>query len=122
MAYEDIEARLRRKIGDNDSGNQIFDDTELSDIYDEAAELQSTDALIFQQAVVLAYEEMLADSVKLVTYKANHASENMSDVFKHLQSMLALHRQKLSDLQAQSPIQYAALKKRDTRIKDLPNA
>lgn len=122
---ETLESRLRRKLGDNDSSNPIFTTEELEDIYTEASEQQSETDSIFQQAIVIGYEELLADSAKLTNYKANHASENLSDIFKHLEKLLKYHQDKLAGMEATaagSPIRIGALRRRADRAKDIPNA
>lgn len=123
-----LETRLRRRIGVGAAGgaDEVFTTAELTDIFEnEASGLQSTDALIFQQAVVICFEELLADSAKQVNYKEHHSTENLSDVSKHLKELLKYHLGKLYDMETTAgggAIKFGKLKVRQTRIKDIPDA
>lgn len=88
MATDAQRAQFRKRVGDNDDTNQVFEDSEINDIYTEAGEEYTTDKLVGYYAVVLGLEMLLADAAKLATYKQNNSSENQSDIFKHLEKLL----------------------------------
>ncbi len=88
MAYTNTWAtRLRSDVG---CSVAALDDTETEAIYNEAAEDYSDAASIKAQGRIIAVRRLLADSAKLTSYRANNSSENLSDVFGHLQNLLTV--------------------------------
>lgn len=94
-------ARLRRDVG--------VDEAQLSDpqaeaIFAEAGELYTGPGSILAGARVIALQGMLAQAADEVNYTQNNATENLSDRFKHLQSLLALWQNRLDAALAQEAV------------------
>lgn len=88
--------RLRRKIGDHQG--TVFTDTELDDIFAEASSLYADSDLLFAKAKVIAIEELMTDAAKLVNYRQNHSSEDLSDTFSHLRLLRTVFEQDLVEM------------------------
>lgn len=84
--------RLRRKIGANipDNGadtDTAFPDSELEDIWDEAG----GNAI---RAVIICYEALLGDAVKLTKYTSGQTSEERQQIVDHIAKVSIPHYKK----------------------------
>lgn len=77
-------ADLRADIGDAGT-NQAFSNPELDRLYTRAL----ADDGGYDLAVVYALRQLLADQAKFTDYTAGETSESRSQVFKHLERLLA---------------------------------
>lgn len=115
---------IRYAIADTSKG--AFDDPTLQIFWANAeAIFPSGDVFIWrEQTIVTALDGIMADSSKLVTYKQNSQSENMSDVFKNLRILKAEHVAKIVELSRQSKpaTRMAVIKKVPTVIREYPNS
>lgn len=125
MAADGIDMKLIRfAIADTSKG--AFDDPTLQLFWTNAeAIFPSGDVFILrEQTIVTALDAIMADSSKLVTYKQNSQSENMSDVFKHLRILKAEHEGNLVSLSRRNlpATRMAVIKKVPTVIKEYPDS
>lgn len=100
---------LRRRIGDT-SDTPAFANDELQDAFNEAAE--SLDA-----TTVILLEWLLADAVKLHTYKAGQTTENMDQVYDHLKDRLTYWTSKTAVSQQMKIVGMRSVPPRD---RDMP--
>lgn len=77
--------RLRDDVGGNVTS---MPDSEIDAIWTEAGEYYSTSGPLTAYARVIAIRRLLASSAKLSSYRQNQSSENLSDVYKALRSLL----------------------------------
>ena len=77
-----------------------------------------------EQTIITVFDAIKADSAKLVTYRQNTQSENLSDVFKHLKEQKAEHQAALVELLRQNKLatRFAVTKKVPTRLKEYPDS
>lgn len=101
---------FRADIGDDGS---VFTEDELNRLYERA----SSD---YDQAIVLALRQLLASAVKLHDYQIAHAMERKSQVFDHLQKLLAYRETTLGT--AAQQVRITAFRAVPPRDKDTPNA
>lgn len=87
MATATERSRLRSDIGADVTS---LPDVDADAIYTEAAESHSDARVVHAEARVIAIRRLLASSARLTSYRQNNSTENLSDVFKHLQSLLGL--------------------------------
>lgn len=85
-------ARLRRDVGATEA--QLSDE-QAQALFVEAEELYTGPDSIRAGTRVLALQGMLASAADEVNYTQNNATENLSDRFKHLESLLKLWQQRL---------------------------
>ena len=85
-------ARLRRDVGVDVTQ---MDDDAAAAIFTEAEELYTGPDSIRAGTRVIALQGLLAESADEVNYTANNASENLSDRFKNLQTLLGVWQQRL---------------------------
>lgn len=93
MAVTALEiSRIRRDTGTDATS---LPDATIQEIFDEAAEIytDANSALYYTRVAVIT--GLLSSSARLSSYRQNESSENLSDVFKHLQSLLELWQGKL---------------------------
>lgn len=109
-----------------DTSKTAFDDPTLQIFWANAVAIfPSGDVFILrEQTIVTALDAIMADSSKLVTYKQNSQSENMSDVFKHLRILKAEHAAEVISLSRQNlpATRMAVIKKVPTVIKEYPDS
>ncbi len=86
-------ARLRADIGANETS---LPDLEAEALFVEAGESYSGAGLTATTRV-LALRRLLASSAKLASYTQNASREELSDIFKHLQQLLAYWEGKQAD-------------------------
>lgn len=114
---------IRFAIADVDE--TAFDDDTLQLFWSDALVLYpSGDVFVLrEQTIITALGAVMADSAKLVTYKQNSQSENMSDVFKHLKQLKAEHVAELAALEkrGKQSVRFAVTKKVPTRLKEYPD-
>lgn len=102
-------SRLRRKLGD--SGGTVFSDAELNDIYDEAGD-------DFDRTLQIAFEEIMYDAAKFNDYTAGQTSERKSQVFEHLNKIVArLETQRTNKQQ----VRIVGARSIPPRVKDAPS-
>ncbi len=101
---------FRADIGDDGT---VFADAELNRLYERA----SSD---YDQAIVLALRQLLASAAKLHDYQIAHAMERKSQVFDHLQKLLAYRETTLGT--AAQQVRITAFRAVPPRDKDTPNA
>ena len=119
------EQQRKRFWADTGSSSAVFDDDEVDDIFTEAAEEYSDAGVIKAHARVIGIQRLLASSAKLTSYRQNASSENLSDVFKHLQELLKLWQGKLAAAKATASSSGAArfggLRRKPKRIREYPD-
>lgn len=117
---------IRYAIADTDEASQSFTDETLQIFWANAeAIFPSGDVFILrEQTIVTALDAIMADASKLVTYKQNSQSENMSDVFKHLRILKAEHVDEVVALSRRNKpaTRMAVIKIVPTVIKEYPNS
>ena len=106
-------ARLRQDIGDTNTP-PAFPDEELQDIWaDEGADWDKT--------LLRAYERLLANAWKFTDYTQNESQEKKSQIFTHLERMVARLEKKVHNAsKARNQIKIAGLKGIPPRRKDKP--
>lgn len=85
MATELERTRLRKDIGADENS---LTNTDADEIFVEAGEIYTAAAQIKAATRVIAIQRLLASSAKLASYKQNQSSENLSDIFGHLERLL----------------------------------
>lgn len=123
MATEFQRSRLRDDIGADATS---LPDAEADAIYVEAGE-SYTDADSIKAATrVIAIRRLLASSAKLTTYRQNNSSENMSDVFKHLQDLLGLWQGELDKAvtagSAVGAARFGGMRRKPAAIREYPDS
>jgi hypothetical protein len=78
--------RLRRDV---DANTTSLPDADVDALFTEAMESYTDAASIAAYTRVLFLQSLLASSAKLTTYRQNESQENASDIFKHIQQLLA---------------------------------
>jgi hypothetical protein len=86
MATELERERLRKDIGADENS---LTNTDADEIFTEAGEEYTAAGQIKAAARVIAIQRLLASSAKMASYKQNQSSENLSDIFGHLERLLA---------------------------------
>ena len=117
---------IRFAIADTSGvGSEAFNDDTLQLFWSDAEVLYpSGDVFVLrEQTIITALGALFADSAKLVTYKQNSQSENMSDVFKHLKALKDYHVGELASLEkrGKQSVRFAVTKKVPTRLKEYPD-
>lgn len=116
-------SRLRDDIG---ADSTTLPDAEADAIYVEAGESYSVTASIDAAARVIAIRRLLASSAKLTTYRQNNSSENASDIFSHLQGLLALWQGELDKAIAGGSTvgsaRFGGMRRKPKVIREYPNA
>ena len=118
--YDDF----RADIGDV---NTAFDDTEIDRLETRATDRWGAD-VAYEGARVLAVQQLLSNSAKLVDYSANESSEKRSQIFKQLLEMLKLFKDDLKDMQqtiaeaSSSNARFGGTRKIPSRLKEYPDA
>ena len=89
--------RFRFSVGFVRDDTTSMPDDEVDEYYDEAEEkypdnTDSADAA----AHIIYFEGLFADAAKLATYKKNQTTENVSDIFTHIQILLDRWDKKLA--------------------------
>lgn len=109
-------ARFRRKIADQGTP-PAFPDDELQDLYTEAEE-------DFDLAVLHAFEELIASTVKFNDYTANQSEEKKSQTFDHLVKVRAIWKAKVDETaaaaKASNQVRIVGLSHVPPRHKDKP--
>jgi hypothetical protein len=120
MATDTQATRLRADIGATDAS---LPKTEVDDIFEEASESYTATAAIKAHTRVIAIRRLLASSAKLTTYRQNQSSENLSDIFKHLEKLLAHWENQLSAANAtgQSVAKFGRTRSIPRRIAEFPD-
>lgn len=125
MATATQRTRFRNDIGD-DLTNPSFSDAEIDDLYLQATEQSITDADIVELFVRWrAFEQLLVNAAKRVTYTQNQSSETLSDLFKHLKDMLDYWRRRYDDavtLLLGGVVMWGAPRKKPTRLTEYPDS
>jgi hypothetical protein len=116
---------IRFAIGD--TAETVFTDAELQLLWTDVAGdfSESTQRKIIRlQVVVDAIETLMVDAAKQVNYRANQASENLSDIYNHLKDLHARHQAKLAEAKAQemSSVRVGVMRKVPLRVKERPDA
>jgi hypothetical protein len=97
VATDSQRARLRGDLGAPDD-ESVFTNAEIDDYFLRASEEGYTgDVAVFRRARLIALDQLLASNSKLVNYQQNEASEDLSDVFKHLQALRKIYQADLDD-------------------------
>lgn len=125
-------AYFRRNVGDpgdgSDSSIDVFGNDEIDIIYTEAdADYASySERVIRIAAVVLGYEEIMADAVKQVTYLQNDSRIDGSDLPKNLMKWIEDWREKLEAAMrgdgSSSIVRTGVTKRIPSRRKEFPDA
>jgi hypothetical protein len=89
-------SRVRRDLGDN-STPPTFDDVEIDDAFDRAAEEYSDPFVIYAYARVILLDTLIASSAKLVNYRQNQSEEDQSDIAKALERLRKTYAAALND-------------------------
>lgn len=116
---------IRMAIGD--TSETVFTDDELQALWTDAAGdySESTQRKVIRcQVVVDAIEALMVDAAKQVSYKANQASENLSDIYNHLKDLHARHMAKLAEAKRKemSSARTGVMKRVPVRVKEYPDA
>lgn len=113
--------RLRADIG---ADSTTLPSSEADDVFAQAGETYTTAAAIEAYARVIAIQRLLASSAKRTTYRQNQSSENLSDVFKHLQELLKHWQGELTKAKAsgQSVASFGRPRAIPQRIAEFPDA
>ena len=115
---------VRRAIVDPDSAT--FSDEEIQETWADAEDQHGVTNLrvVRYQTIADLFSELLANSVKLVTYRQNSATENLSDIFKHLEKMRDNYEAKVSaqENKGKSAMRMANTRKMPPRPKEYPRA
>lgn len=121
MATETQRTRLRGDIGANDAS---LPNTEADDIFTEAGESYTETAAVEAYARVIAIRRLLASAAKMATYKQNQSSENVSDVFDHLEKLLDRWEKNLDKATSagQSVVKFGRPKNIPQRLAEYPNS
>lgn len=125
MATATQRMRFRNDVGD-DLTNPSFSDAEIDDLYLQATEQSITDVESVETFVRWrAFEQLLVNAAKRVTYTQNQSSETLSDLFKHLKDMLDYWKKRFEDAVAAvsgSAIMWGAPRKKPTRLVEYPDS
>lgn len=89
--------RFRNDLGANEAA---FGDPEIDELFSMAKELNgdTTSHRSELYARVTGMRRLLAQASKLTTYSQDASSQNLSDIFKNLQSMLAMYTVEMNGL------------------------
>jgi hypothetical protein len=114
--------RLRSDIGATEAA---FSDVDAANIFEEAGESYTDVSSITAATRVIALRRLLASSAKLTTYQANASMERLSDVFGHLERLLAHWNGELDKATKQASgtgaARFGKTGARPSRIKEYPN-
>jgi hypothetical protein len=125
MATATERIRFRLMVGDNDASNEVFGDSEIDSLFTWAAEdYAGNSAAKFAQACLYGIRTLKADAAKQVTYKQNLSTENLSDLFKHLDELQKDFEDDLAEAvtAASGSVRLSATKKRPLREKGVPRS
>lgn len=112
-------------VGDNDASNEVFNGTEIDSLFVWAAEDYAGNSTAkFAQACLYGIRTLKADAAKQVTYKQNLSTENLSDLFKHLDALQKDFEADLEDAlkSAVGAVRLGSMKKKPLREKDVPGS
>lgn len=123
MADEVDYARLRRDIG---ATILSLTDEAAELLFVEAAETYTDAASAAAYTRILGLQGLLSASASMTSYKQNESSEEMSDMFKALEKLLAYWQRKLDDavtVAADAPTsaaRFGRTTQKPARIKEYP--
>ena len=121
MATETERDRLRADIGANVAS---LPDDDADAIFVEAGEKYTDADSITAYTRVLAIRRLLASSAKLTDYTQNQSQEKQSQVFDHLQKLLAFWRGELETAVSASSVNGAAKfggqRRKPKKVKEYP--
>jgi hypothetical protein len=121
MATKLERERLRKDIGADENS---LTNTDADEIFTEAGEEYTAAGQIKAAARVIAIQRLLASSAKMASYKQNQSSENLSDIFGHLESLLAYWDGQISKATSsgQSSANFGRTRVIPRRIVEFPDA
>jgi hypothetical protein len=121
MATELERERLRKDIGADENS---LTNTDADEIFTEAGEEYAAAGQIKAATRVIAIKRLMANAAKLTTYRQNESTENLSDVFKHLEKLLAQWEKELgaSTAAGQSSARFGRPRRIPRHIAEFPDA
>ena len=121
MATETERTRLRSDIGATVTS---LSDDDADAIFTEAGEKYTDADSITAYTRVLAIRRLLASSAKLTDYTQNQSQEKQSQVFDHLQKLLAFWRGELDTaVSAASTVgaaRFGGMRRKPKKVKEYP--
>lgn len=123
MASEAQKAALRADTGTDDTS---LSDDEIDTIYEGSEELYTAATSIDAYARVVVFRRLMAQAAPRTSYKQNQSQENLSDLFKHYQSMVAFWQDELATAEvgaaALGAVRMGRTKRVPSRPKEWPDA
>jgi hypothetical protein len=118
--------RFRSTVGDPDGAKRVFGDDEIDDCFAEAEEMYpgAAEVVIRAQAAIIGFRRLLANQAKFVSYSQNAASEQLSDVFRHIERLIQQQETQRDEALSNSgsTVLFASIEKHPPRYKEYPDA
>lgn len=123
MASEAQKAALRADTGTDETS---LPDDEIDTIYTDSEVLYTASTSIDAHARVVVFRRLMAQAATRTSYKQNQSQENLSDLFKHYQTMVKFWQDELAtaevDAAALGAVRMGKQKRVPSRIKEWPDA
>lgn len=123
MASEAQKSALRADTGTDETS---LPDDEIDTIYTDSEALYTANTSIDAYARVVVFRRLMAQAAPRTSHKQNQSQENLSDMFKHYQAMVAFWQKELAtaevDAAALGAVRIGQMKRVPSRLKEWPDA
>lgn len=120
------EAQMLALRADTGTDETSLPDDEIDAIYTDSEGLYSATTSIDAYTRVVVFRRLMAQAAPRTSYKQNQSQENLSDLFKHYQSMVKFWQDELAtaevDAEALGAVRISKMRRVPTRTKEWPNA